>query len=52
LQGPAASRRATRSIPQPPLALPPDLIDWLTAELQLDAGQQDQVKKILDEDCA
>jgi hypothetical protein len=29
--------------------LPPDLVARLTSELQLDSGQQDQVKKILDE---
>lgn len=32
-----------------PPPLPPDLINRLTTELQLDTGQQDAVKKILDE---
>ena len=32
-----------------PPPLPPELIAMLASELQLDAGQQDQVKKILDE---
>ena len=32
-----------------PPPLPPDLIARLTSELELDSGQQDQVKKILDE---
>jgi hypothetical protein len=35
--------------PGGPPPLPPDLINRLTTELQLDAGQQDAVKKILDE---
>src|SRR5205085_3810406 len=29
--------------------LPPDLLDRLSSDLQLDASQQDQVKKILDD---
>ncbi len=32
-----------------PPPLPPDLINRLTTELQLDQGQQDAIKKILDE---
>ena len=32
-----------------PPPLPPELMATLASELQLDAGQQDQVKKILDE---
>jgi hypothetical protein len=35
--------------PGGPSPLPPELMAMLSAELQLDAGQQDQVKKILDE---
>ena len=33
----------------PPPALPPDMLNQLTRELQLDAPQQEQMKKVLEE---
>ena len=42
--GPGPGRRGG-----PPPALPPDMLNQLTRELQLDRAQQDQVTKILEE---
>lgn len=45
--GPMAGRGGGRG--GPPGALPPDLVERLASELQLDATQKVQVQKILDE---
>ena len=47
--GPGGRRGGPGRGEGPPPALPPDMLNQLTREMQLDAPQQEQLKKILEE---